>query len=394
MPLKKKFCCCANLDCDGFAACAPGPCIKMPLMTFKREQKHWNSGCTLALRELEFIVRDAILQWDSFSRCYYLQCAEVEVHFREQLWSMFAPWGGQKTFDTSLGECCPDCLSCCRVSDVTFDVAPQPISNGISLCCVSPCGAGSSKDLLRMRFNWVLTGLLETSSLDPATNPGCCGSLVSDGPLSWGMLFYFEAWTPLNCDPGEWFKCRSVNFYGGDLISGDTNGIGWAGGRIPGTTGGRKINRICDGAYEHERPACVVPPGGLSPTEVVLDCLDAGHGTLATHYAVTSCRPTQAWPNTVDDPDAALDLDFSFSCVESPDPCPFKVCGDGRAFTGDGSSCPDYPSSSPCYPGPDPNCDNDTGLAAWAERTDKLESRFDQPVVHACAAECPPGGEP
>lgn len=373
-------CCPECLSCAEFAECVPGPCIRIPLMTFKREQKYHNSACTLALRELEFIIRGATFEWDSSSQCYLLQCAEVEVHFREQLWTMWGAWTTQKTFDTNDGDCCPDCLSCCKVSDVTFDVASQFIGNGINICCVQPC-VSTSQGLMRLRFDWVLTGLLETKSLDPTLGGGCCGALVTDGPLSWGLPFYFEAFTPLTCDITKWFRCRSVDFYTGDLISSDTNGIGWAGGRIPGTTGGPKIDRICSGQYEHERPSC--------PTS--LDCVNSAHGTLSTHYNVVSCRPTQAWPDTVDDPDAYQSLDFSFVCIAGPNTCPSKVCGDGKMVSGD-PDCPNY--SSACNQAPNPACDNATGLAAWAERTDKLESMFQQAVVASCVSECPPEGEP
>ena len=363
-------------------------------MTFKREQKYHNSACTLALRELEFIIRDATFEWDSFSQCYLLQCAEVEVHFREQLWTMWGAWGAQKTFDLADGDCCPDCLSCCKVSDVTFDVASQFIGNGINICCVQPCGP-SSQPLMRLRFDWVLTGLLETKTLDPTLGAGCCGALVTDGPLSWGLQFYFDAFTPLTCDITKWFRCRSVNFYTGDQLSGDTNGIGWAGGRILGTTGGPKINRICSGQYEHERPSCLPDPGTGAPTITSLDCLDSAHGVLATHFNVVSCRPTQAWPDTVDDPNAFLSLDFSFECIDSPDICPYKVCGDGRTQSSDPLQldCPTF-SSGACYGQTNLRCDNSTGLAAWAERTDKLESLFEQAVVASCVSECPPEGEP
>lgn len=381
--------CCCTITCTEFAACAPGPCIRIPLMVFRREQREENSACTLTIRELDFIIRDATFEWDAFSRCYLLQCAEVEAHYREQLWATFSPWGGTKTFDIAEGDCCPDCLQCCKVSDTTFDVPPSPLANGISICCVQPCGL-DSKPLFRMVFDRFLNGDLEQQYSAGAPGADCCPALVTDGVVPSFLFFRFDVWTPVTCDITKWFQCRSVDWRIGDVLpGGDTNGWGWSSGRItggpipapPAPPGAPKINLICDGAYEHERPGCSYGPGG-DPDQTILDCAQLGHGTLGTTFDVTSCRPTDAYPDTIWDPSANLELDYWFECIDSSssDPCPIKVCGNGVTT------------------GPNPACDpvylNTDGLAAWAERRDISKSLFQQAVVDSCVTECPPEGEP
>lgn len=382
-------CCCTDLTCPDFVQCAPGPCIRIPSMTFRHEQRTESSACTLEERTIEVTIRDVIMVFDPLSACYVLVSAEMDVSYSDKTWGVFGIFGGSagEIFDAADGECCPACQACCPLSENTFTATNHPVGYGISLCCIKPCGI-NSQPVLKLEVDTFANGTWQSWTYDATQPRGCCGPMVTDGPFSSYLDVAFRSYTPLSCNISSWFHCRTLDWNWGDNQG--KNGSGWSFGRIPDTTGGNPLDEICSGEYRHERPQCL-PDGEGYPTITDIDCLKAGFGVLRTHYEVCSCEldsyPSQTGSNL---------LVHAFTCVDSTGInfgcgtnccCGYitKVCSDG-SITG-GPDCPNWAGAAlACLTGcPNPYCGNSDGVLAFIYRCDKAESSFQQaPEVIAC----------
>jgi hypothetical protein len=383
-------CCCTAITCPEFFECAPGPCIKLPLMTFVRQQRVESSACTMQERNLEVTLRDVILEFnnDPFNPCYNLVSGKADITYSEKIWGIFGSSGGSGGTTFNIGatpaQCCPDCLECCQSSETTFVATDADIGASVNLCCYKPCGA-SSQPVLKLEIDSFVTGNWTYKTYDTTQAFGCCDApMVVTGPIENTFEFAFKAYTPLTCTISSWFSCRWVDFLWGDTAG--KNGATWSGGRIPDSTGGNPLDAICSGEYAFERPGCLEDGEGY-PTVTAEDCLKAGFGTLRNHFDVCSCELT----NPLGPGGTALVRNLS--CIDTRitgTPCCgrfVKCCSDGTQVSGGGNpDCPNFSTVGvPCLNGcPNLCCDNTAGLLAFIYRCDKLDSSFNQAVVVTC----------
>jgi hypothetical protein len=384
-------CCCSVITCPEFFECAPGPCIKLPRMSFVRSQRVESSACTMQEQTLTLTLKDVILEFNGnpADPCYQLVSGKADVNYTTSVWGIFGTSGGAggTLFDIGDGDCCPDCLECCQSSETTFVATDRDIGGSMSLCCYKPCGA-TSQPVLKLEFDGFVYGDWTYKTYDTTQGAGCCEApMVVTGPIESFLELAFRAYTPLTCTIASWFSCRWVDFGWGDNQG--KNGTGWSSGRISGSTGGNPLDAICSGEYAFERPGCLEDGEGY-PTITAEDCLKAGFGTMRTHYDVCSCELTNPLGpggtalvknRTCIDSDVALGGGAGTCCARL-----VSCCSDGTKVTGTDPDCPTITgSATPCLIGcPDPCCNNTAGLLSFIYRCDREDSSFDQATVVTC----------
>lgn len=328
MSLHLAGCCCTQLSCAEFAECAPET-VEFPCITVTAEYTMTSSAGQLFRYFITMELRDVVLTFNPATGCYTSTEGFVDARHETEFCAL--PASGP--YNAAAGHCCPECNARCCGDQRTVEVVNQPIGNGLSICCVFPCGAAADP-LLRMEFNGTYNATFTDCDNAPAAF-GCCGAVVCDPPYPNGIALGFRAWTNLSCDATQWFRCRTVDTYWGGH-----------GGLWP----TRLSTNICGTGYQFENPSCV-----YEPDATVFNCAKTTFGVPFTHYQVCTC-PTE--------------FCRGFTCVSQQVPVQIftKCCG---------CSLSD-PQQILC---PSPIPQNENGRVTNVVQCDTMESTFCQPVV-------------